>query len=56
MSSLGSSRESHTAFGVNGEFDPRDVRLCPASGTVMPEMQVRDGGNVHVRTLTAHTV
>jgi hypothetical protein len=42
-------------FGSTAEFDPRGGRLSPASGTVMPETQVRDGGNGHARTQTART-
>lgn len=42
-------------FGSTAEFDPRGGRLSPASGTVMPETQVRDGRNGHARTLTART-
>ena len=44
-----------TPLRSTAEFDPRGVRLSPASGTVMPETQVRDGGNGHARTQTART-
>ena len=47
--------KSHTAFRVTEEFDPKGVRLSAANGGVMPERQVRDGGNGHARTQTAHT-
>jgi hypothetical protein len=47
--------KSHTAFRVTEEFDPKGVRLSAAKGGVMPERQVRDGGNGHARTQTAHT-
>jgi hypothetical protein len=49
------SGRATSPFGSTAEFDPRGVRLSPASGTVMPETQVRDGGNGHARTLIART-
>jgi hypothetical protein len=47
--------KSHAAFQVAAEFNPKGVRLCLASGTVMRETQVRDGGKGHARTQPAHT-